>query len=718
MTSTDWVLVTGHVAPAGADFVTVPSTEIPLFILRDPPGDGSYAYLEEGMSGCARLEWTNLKLGGGIGPEFELRAGATQQVWLGVGGGTHEEFEFHTQAEGKVLFGRKRSSERTLDVCVTTLQRLGTSPEEDFIGGGADLFVGAGITFLFSEVGVIQTAGCVVQQTTAVGFEADSIHTTYAFTERHITEVLIPRLDRKVEYFLAQGDADSADVFRTIRNQWQAQVDFNRRDKLANADTLEIPAPLPTDPDFIVVPRPRANRSFSGGSEYEFSREESRQQVFDLQVAGYIKAEAKLLHNFGWFKKAEFMIGVTAETEDERLVPELWEHTDTTRTFKEGFVLADDDAGDDFTVDVLKSRKTGYYFDVRGGRSSCPYEPWRELDSGAVSMVQRDDARLLISPPERFGIPPEQPALFKLSIANLSDEARDYAVRLLSISNPGGAMVRLNGTPISDRPTFSVDGRGAGNTNVHEATLSVERGPSRFHYAGLRLVVEPVCGGDAFIERPDPFTSDTLSFSVSFEGCSEIHLSGPDVEPGWVYNHANSVAGKHLDVVLSGYELIVDPAAPNLVEALGIQYRHMGNGGVGPGPWTDIRETPPGVIADISTDGSPDTIISWQPDSLGNGAHDPLPDGIYELRAYTVCSTGGRGSPNVSKGTLDRRAPLAFGTPHPSDGELSLGEDIGVTFNEPLDCDALGGASATLKYVDGPQAGQAIPIELGATARP
>jgi hypothetical protein len=713
VTATEWVLVTGHVAPAGAEFVTVPTTEIPLFILHDPPGDGSYAYIEEGTTGCARLEWTNWSLSAGIGPEFNLRAGATQQVWVGVGGGTHEEFDFHTQAEGKLLIGGKISGERTLDMCVTTTRRFATSPEEDFIGGGADLFVGAGITFLFSEVGVIETNGCVVAQTTAVGFQPDSIHTTYAFTEKHITDVLIPRLDRKVAYFEAQGDADSADVFRTMRDQWRSQVDFNRRDKLARADTVEVPSFLPFEPPSIeIVPRPAENRSFSGGSEYEFTREETRQRVWNLRAAGYVKAEAKLLMNFGWFKKAEFMIGVAFESEDELLIESLSEHTDTTQTGKTGFVLTDDDMGDDFTVDVVRSGKTGYYFDVRGGRSSCPYEPWLELDSGAASMVQRDDAKLFITPPERFGVAPDGPATFKLSIANLGDEGRDYGVRLQSNSNPGGAVLRLNGSPLTDRRTFSIGGRGSGSPNVHEATLTVERGPSRFNYRDLRLVVEPVCGGDPFIEKADPFTSDTLSFSVSFEGCSDIHLSGPDVVPGWVYNRADSVAGKQLDLVLSGYELIVDPSTPNLVEAVGIQYRHMGDGREGPGPWRDIREIPPGVVADISIDGSPDTIMVWRPDSLANGAYQPLVDGIYEIRGYTVCSAGGRGYSNVSTGTIDRRAPLVFGTPQPADGELSLGEDIGVTFNEPLNCAALKNATITLRYVDGPQAGQAIPVTL------
>ncbi len=317
-------------------------------------------------------------------------------------------------------------------------------------------------------------------------------------------------------------------------------------------------------------------------------------------------------------------------------------------------------------------------------------------------MVQRDNPQLLIDPRQRFGISPDETATFKLTIANLSDERRDYVVKPVSVSNPGGAIMRLNGAPITDHPVFTIDGTDQG-VNSHEATLEVDRGPSRFAYEDLALVVEPVCGGDEY-------TTANVLFNVYFEGCSAINLRGPDVKPGWTYNYTDGQAEKKLDVVLDGYELVVNPVMPNLLENVGIQYRYMGDGQVGPGPWVDITEGPPGVIADISMDGSPDTIMTWQPDSLMNGVYAPLIDGVYELRAFTVCSAGGRGYSNASMGTIDRNAPVVEGTPQPADGQLSLGEYISVTFNEPIDCTTIGDAPITLKYVSGPQTGTLIPV--------
>jgi len=705
-----WALVTGHVAPAGSEFITSPSTPLPLFVLRDPPGDGSYGFIEKGATTCGRISWSKGEIKGSIGPTVKLEFGATQKVWVGVGGGTIEEVKAHTQFDFKALFGGKGSWDATYDICVKISEEFKTSAEEDFIGGRGDVYVGLGMNFLFAEVGVLSIAGCTLEQSTAIGFEPDGFGTTFAFTERHIVETLIPELTSKIEYFESQGDADSAEVFRRIRESWDRQVAYNRSDKARLVDTL-VTVITPIDSTEVIQPRRQYNRSFSGGTEYQYSRETENKWEWDNQAFFTIDAETQLVGNFGLGKKIEATVGVAIEFGREVLVDfEPGDHGDSSRTWKVGYVLDDDDTGDSYTVDVIEHPFWGDVFNVVGGRSSCPYEPWLDRESGEPQMVKRDDPTLLIDPDTRFGVPEDQPAVFKLAIANQSDEQRDYVVRLLSHTNPGGALVKVNGNPIINKPVFTIDGRGGGNVNVHEATLTVERGPRRLNYENLTLVVEPVCGGDPHIEKADEWTSDTLKFSVSFGGCSDIALRGPDVESGWIYDHADSLAGKQLDVVLDGYELIVDPRIPNVVEAVGIQYRYLGVDREGLGPWVDIKESPPGIVADFSLDGSPDTILTWRPDSLANGAFKALKDGIYELRAYTVCTTGGRGHSESTTGTIDRHAPVVFGKPEPADGELSLGEVIRVKFNEPLDCSGVGSANVTLRYLDGPNAGQTIAV--------
>ena len=65
--------------------------------------------------------------------------------------------------------------------------------------------------------------------------------------------------------------------------------------------------------------------------------------------------------------------------------------------------------------------------------------------------------------------------------------------------------------------------------------------------------------------------------------------------------------------------------------------------------------------------------------------------------------------------TFEDNGPLAFGTREPADGELSFGEDIAITFNEPIDCgsveESVIASDITLTYLDGPSEGSAIALD-------
>jgi hypothetical protein len=159
-TTTEWVLVTGHVAPEGADFVTVPTMPLPMYILRDPPGDGSSAYLEKSTNICSVIEWEESAWKNVFGVGLKIEGGASATFWYGVGAGGIQKFLGHLYVDSKFSGGWTSFDERKVTVCLTTKDRFSTSAEEDFVGSEGDVYVGAGITFLFSEVGVIGVNGC------------------------------------------------------------------------------------------------------------------------------------------------------------------------------------------------------------------------------------------------------------------------------------------------------------------------------------------------------------------------------------------------------------------------------------------------------------------------------------------------------------------------------------------------------------------------------
>ncbi|MCX5752827.1 MAG: T9SS type A sorting domain-containing protein [Candidatus Krumholzibacteria bacterium] len=668
VTATEWTLVTGHVAPEGADFVTA-ATDAPLYILRDPPGDGSYAYLERGQKFRTRFDWEKAmwKKGGGL----------TGKLWFGVDlwfftGITIYPMESKVEFDWKNLLGDISNSETYTDVTITTTERFSTSSSEFFIGEKGDVFVGAGFSFIFAEVGVIDVEECSVTRSTSVGFQPDSIETMYAYSQQYIEDVLIPAFDSKIEYFSTNGPPDSSTYFELKRDEWERL--------LASNDSLKANAPELS-----------RNISFSAGADLAYAHVVDSTISYTHTHTFYWDSEAQL----GGFEFETGFGGVGFEVLGE-LHHEGLSHSgedehgsrDTTITSEVGYVISDDNLGDHVTVDIkADGRYPSPVFDVLAGLSSCPYEPWPGPD-GQARVVPRDKPSLGVSPVRRDDVAPEDAAAFTLTLANLNlSEPRLYALRLLTTSNPYGAVVKVGGVPLSVGVEYFID---AGQSQ--QAALTVERGPTRYDYENLALILYPPCEYDLLWRYGAPlWRADTVYVSVSFDApCSDVTLLLP--ESGWVYDKSDQDAGGAIDLLLTDYELQI--SENDTLQAVWGEYRRLGVGQKGPTPWVSIP---------AESLGTNETLIAWHP-------LETLEDGVYELRAYTQCA-GGKGYSEVSTGTIERHGPMVLGTPQPSDGELSFGEDISISFNELIDCLSIDPDSVTLKYLDGPSVDSTIASE-------
>jgi len=679
VSETIWALVTGHVKEPGANFVTYTS-ELPLFILRDPPGDGSYAYLEKGYKFCKDINWTQFTTQDLDGYDFKIAKGFDLVTFFGLGGGKIDKFQSLGAFNNRVLIGGRNETIDKTHFCMTTVERLQTHrPLEDDplegkripVGADADVFVGAGVNMVFAEVGVIEVdTDCNVLRSTSLGSEVDSIATAFVYTAGHVRNVLIPELKS-----LADISADStlAARYRAMASNWKHM--------LARNDTLKQAA---YDNEEALI----ENRSFSSGAQYEYSStidttrsvEITHTFVRESEIGGGIDLK------YPGFKASLKFPSVHKHEEIEGHPTDV----DTTRSLTIGYVLKDDDIGDYFSVDVMEDNAYAtLIFQAVAGKSSCPYEPWPlpllvKPEDAEASMQARDAPGISITPQQLFGVPPDEPGVFKVAVQNNSDEAREYVVSSVSVSNPAGAILRLNGSPIAGGLTFTVAPQ-----SLHEATLTVARGPTRYDYDGIELLITPACF--------DPTIEDRVTFDVQFIApCSDITLERP--RAGWSFDAADQAMSNPILVLLADYDLMRGAVDENLgIDAIGIEYRHMGVGRDGPGPWGTVYAD---TVGENILNTPPTSEIHWLP-------NDSLPDGVYEMRAFTECG-GPRGYSAEVTGTIDRNAPVALGTPGPSDGELSFGEDISVSFSEAVDCDSIDPDSVSLYYVDGPLAGQAI----------
>jgi hypothetical protein len=668
VTGEEWVLITGHVAEEGADFITAAS-DLPLYILRDPPGDQSYSYLEEAYSSRTDIEYDRYMVKGKSGVDLKVKWGFDGKFFFGLGAGKIEEVESMFKSQNHLYLGGVTMGEDKMDLTITNKKILSTSSDELFIGEDGDVFVGAGVNFIFSEVEYVDVTDCAVVRSTGVGFEPDSILTMYAYTQRYIEDVLIPELQSKIDYY-ETVDPDSVGMFLPMRDYWLHLVAMN--------DSLKLAA----------NPSAEGNRSFSGGTEYSFLWEHTETTSHTWEQS-FISDTRLDLVGFEWETdygeySMKFPVMITHEN--------VTDHHDSTGTDtkKVGYVISDDNIGDHFTVDI---KQDGMYpspvFDVLAGASSCPYEAWPDLESGEARVMSRDKPELFVDPPQgKYDVPPGELAAFTLTLANLSptDEPRRYALREITTQNPNGALLRANGEFINDDLVYFVEpGQSA------EVMLTVERGPTHYNYENLAVMVYPLCEWWVWEQGGPVNLADTVFFDVTFEApCSDITLFRP--ESGWRFSKANQDTSGYVEMWLTDYELKI--GEDKVLQSVGIQYRRLGAGNEGPTAWN-------GVPADSL--GQVETIVQWQPP-------DSLLDGVYELRAYTQCQ-GGRGYSDVSTGTIDRHAPVVFGTPEPADEDLSFGEDISVTFNEVIDCSTIDPDSLTLTWLDGPNAGAKIPVK-------
>jgi hypothetical protein len=170
ITAMEWVLVTGRLAPEGADFISATAAELPIYILRDPPGDHSYAFLDKEYSLRSRIEYSDWSTTTQLGESFSARFGLRLTTWYGVGAGRITEITSKTGFATETLGGYMKHEKYGTDVTHTLKQTLSTSSNELLVGQGGDVFVGTGFNFIFAEVGVVEVENCEVVRFTSVGF--------------------------------------------------------------------------------------------------------------------------------------------------------------------------------------------------------------------------------------------------------------------------------------------------------------------------------------------------------------------------------------------------------------------------------------------------------------------------------------------------------------------------------------------------------------------
>lgn len=631
-----WFVVEGN-RPREQTFATV-SPEIPLFILRDPPGDQSYSFLNQETSVCNSVSMSVL-------------AGAGTSVWTGVKAGTRFQAGLGVSVETEVWVDLSASlsiestirGEEEYETCLVTTESFETSSSEDVIGDGGDIYVGAALNILYALTDVLtfNPATCQVELSKTVMFGNDGFATRYIYTEDFIENNLIPRLAD-----LRDNPSVSPDSAAFLADQvrvWEQTIQMNR-------DIKESVRDLPA----------LANYSLNGGAgpvTYQQSvTRTSRQSIeFNLELEKEIALEIGAEVG-GVGARGGASVKIRKEVGSARSL----EVAETNTT---GFVLNDNDPDDFFSINIKPDPVFGTpVFELVSGTSSCPWEPGTQPREGvqltANTLVQNE-------------VPSGQPATFRLTLGNTSqsEEARDYRLAAIPASNPDGAVMLVNGIPISTLEPYTIP---AGSS--FDQTLTVFRGPEAFDYEGLQVMLRSLC---------DSQIADTLTVTARFEStCSPVTLVQP--EEGWL---VNSTSDNTLLVAVRDY-------VKTQMSNIKLEYADAGSNN-----WRTARLIP---ADDLPANNA---LIEWNVESL--------PDGAYDFRVALQCNAGVTHTPRV-RGRIDRSPPRVAGLPEPSNGILGLGDVISVTFNKPINPSTASDGNVSLVDL---ATGSQIPADITVTER-
>lgn len=800
------ILVTGKAAQPGSDVIVSKEEgkgiQMPLAVLRDPPGDNSYSYLEKGVETTKSFSVDRT-----FGGSFTLSA-SNQFSIAGIG----------VEVSASAGVGGSEGNRDEIVFSQTTTERFETSAESDiqnssgteyFVGDNADIIMGTGLALKYGIVESINydetDPNCNVTKSTEIGISPDKLTTTWTYTVSHI-EALISEYENTlslirsgaVEISTSSGDKPrDSSFYRTLIDNWKGVLDYHKSKTLPHynlcsksvfnsifdkskvepisrglavnikksaasfqeecfcavagtydgSDTFSLNPTFKWTDDALQryrVARKRINElseyhkrlekkivagpgytppslakfgsnltdwvssltqeddlyaenvTFSGQASIEksFSTAFSSTQAYTQQIYG----EASLYA--GIFFKTDLEVstwgGVGAGVEvtpvtllegeikgglevrfDFNIENSVESSTTTTKT--SGYVLGDDDAGDQFSVTVIKGLEPMHtpYFELFAGRSSCPYEPGTiPRDQPEIQLEYSDG-----SPFENNilrDVDVEEPAYYSLKLVNkapeIFNEYRYYNLVQAANSNQNGAQLTADGSGQYYPLVYKVKSGGSTYTGFYANKAGIS-----YDYPDLNMQLIPTCL-DEYSDLTNGFDGAELHMEAYFNRpCSDISILSPT--DNWRIFKSRDEFGapsERLQVQIGDY----DPYN-EFLEKVSLQYRRIGSS-----VWVEI----PGLsISKDSLQTYYELFKTTYRDPAYNFIWDvqdrsEIIDGEYELQAIVHCGIEGIINSNIVRGTIDRSSLALFGTPKPTDGVLNIGENVQVIFNEPIEC--------------------------------
>lgn len=704
------------------------------FVLHDPPGDNSFATLAKGATYSYSLSSENgigTAIDNSLGQEVHINSQliiGTVAAPLGVGTMTalvnptvNLNSDTQGQIGGEFNYIRHSGSIET----VSLEKAISTPSDPTFVGEDADVFIGMSKVISFGTGKVLEMNGCTPVVKNSDKVAKPTSLTPFVFTKQSLVDNVIPNLYRlaiaksdknnnvvsppkdrnhldlkgTLDKLLVKNpkDKEDKDIVNYLHQitSWNKIIDDNHKKLQAAA--------FNTAPDFSKTTKKLTNDNDHGQSgvginpatldrritfdglteiSYTLSREKSKNSGNSFTEAPYVGVSfSKDFKVFG------VGLGFSNQTRIHNFNSQM-NSTDNGNNRVDSFTFKDDDAGDQFDVSIKRDKQYDTpMFLTNGGRSSCPFE------SGTVP---REGVELIVDKVVGYGTGSES-VLFNLTLRNtqIAKDAtrKTYIVGMSGASNPLGAVVNLNESPIFEPTTsskfvFDLDPKSpTGVKQEIKAQLRISRGtdaPSVISYENIKIQMYSECEQEG--DRYRSYGVDEYN-EVGVKPLSEIlvtaHFTGACIESvtadapqnDWVVNGSDK---KKLDFKFKVPGLVKkDDKLPINDFSIDLEYTIKGNNMPKVLKKLDLMALKASLNEKTG-------FIEYSADVSG------LANGEYNFRIVPVCGDGGSDNPNnrknptpFVKGKIARQSPRLVLTT-PGNGGIFTTGTISAKFSAPI----------------------------------
>jgi hypothetical protein len=727
----------------GNDFVTAGPDRM-LMVLRDPPGNRSYSFAENGSTTTSSTTYS-----GSIDNVTEVTsiasAGVKNITWTGFGAGVIIESDMVSDNGNKTHFESHYTNSNTKETSVTLTSRFQTGAGPLFVGAPADLFVGYSTNITYGKsnnITIIKRDNLQGTDKTILdpgsGFpylivQRDGINleekfgTLFAFPQQHIESVLIPNLKKIRNTILlplgtSPANAQAAADFRkTATYVSKLAADHDHFGKSNNDSTAFGSAaktkPFNNGPSYTIYFPSSSNyrtdtimmlNQYVGQWEQELEKNEKQklnatlQQNYSFHAGSTVdyseqtSSKGTETHSFdiiiSAFVISEFSIGImgaglTIKTEINQgfsqggVIENSSENTSTL-----GFQLAADGVGEYISVDAGKASDGGFTFRTKGGQTECPYEGASETkyyQPGTLlnqPTMQMDKPQITVDRAVVNNVPSTQSASFTLHLENVS-EAEWSTAFVLGYGNTDS----VKGAVIAVDGLSIANGRTIPVIYGQKITkvLTITKGPDAMDYNNIPIIFHSACQYD--ITGYQQLIADTVYVSAHFvPSCSNIYVKAPTNQ--WILNTESPKTGSTANTGKRYLPITLNQfdQSNSLFHHIEVQYKPSNAS-----QWITANSYYADSVEYKAAQGSKAMITNPQEINYNLEMDDAtFNDQKYDIRGVVFCELSPgqliNTSSNVISGIKDTYNPRLFGSPEPANGILGIGDNVRLNFNEPI----------------------------------